>query len=67
VLADLNLVDLNVLLHCADSKERDASSGEFGVYNVPGLGKMVYCRLEGWIHQLRRRELGIGLSASTLY
>ncbi|KAJ7801124.1 glucanotransferase domain of glycogen debranching enzyme-domain-containing protein [Mycena olivaceomarginata] len=61
VLADLNLVDLNVLLHCADSEERDASGGEFGVYDVPGLGKMMYCGLEGWIHQLRRRELGIGL------
>ncbi|KAJ7672627.1 glycoside hydrolase family 13 protein [Mycena rosella] len=51
--ADLDLVDLNVLLHRADGEERDASGGQFGVYNVPGLGKMVYCGLEGWMHQLR--------------
>ncbi|KAJ7903815.1 central domain of glycogen debranching enzyme-domain-containing protein [Mycena olivaceomarginata] len=38
-LADLDLIDLNVLLHRADGDERDASNGEFGVYNVPGLGK----------------------------
>ncbi|KAJ7245146.1 glycoside hydrolase family 13 protein [Mycena haematopus] len=51
--ADLTLVDLNVLLHRADGEERDASDGEFGVYDVPGLGKMVYCGLEGWMHPLR--------------
>ncbi|KAJ7077886.1 glycoside hydrolase family 13 protein [Mycena belliarum] len=51
--ADLDLVDLNVLLHRADGEERDASGGEFGVYDVPGLGKMVYCGLEGWMHPLR--------------
>ncbi|KAJ7852071.1 central domain of glycogen debranching enzyme-domain-containing protein [Mycena olivaceomarginata] len=38
-LADLDLIDLNVLLHRADGDERDASNGEFGVYDVPGLGK----------------------------
>ncbi|KAJ7281772.1 glycoside hydrolase family 13 protein [Mycena rebaudengoi] len=51
--ADLDLVDLNVLLHRADGEERDATGGEFGVYDVPGLGKMVYCGLEGWMHPLR--------------
>ncbi|KAK7030744.1 glycoside hydrolase family 13 protein [Favolaschia claudopus] len=51
--ADLDLVDLNVLLHRADGEERDASGGEFGVYDVAGLGKMVYCGLEGWMHPLR--------------
>ncbi|KAJ7844538.1 central domain of glycogen debranching enzyme-domain-containing protein [Mycena olivaceomarginata] len=56
-LADLNLVDLNVLLHCADSEERDASSREFGVYDVPGLGKMVYCGLEGQSEVLPRRRM----------
>jgi glycogen debranching enzyme len=51
---DLDLVDLNVVLYRADGEERDATKGEFGVYDVPGLGKMVYCGLEGWMHPLRR-------------
>lgn len=49
----LGLVDLNVVLHRADGEERDATAGKFGVYDVPGLGKMVYCGLEGWMHPLR--------------
>ncbi|KAF8957455.1 glucanotransferase domain of glycogen debranching enzyme-domain-containing protein [Flammula alnicola] len=44
---------LNVILHRADVEERDATGGKFGVYDVPGLGKMVYCGLEGWMHPLR--------------
>nr|GAT49271.1 glycoside hydrolase family 13 protein [Mycena chlorophos] len=51
--ADLDLVDLNVILFRADGEERDATGGEFGVYDVPGLGKMVYAGLEGWMHPLR--------------
>ncbi|TFK32810.1 glycoside hydrolase family 13 protein [Crucibulum laeve] len=50
---DLSLVDLNVILHRADSEERDATEGKFGAYEIPGLGKMVYCGLEGWMHPLR--------------
>lgn len=49
----LDLVDLNVILHRADGEERDATGGQFGTYDVPGLGKMVYCGLEGWMHPLR--------------
>lgn len=51
---ELDLVDLNVILYRADGEERDVTGGEFGVYDVPGLGKMVYCGLEGWMHPLRR-------------
>ncbi|KAJ7070105.1 glycoside hydrolase family 13 protein [Mycena amicta] len=51
--ADLDLVDLNVVLFRADGEERDATGGEFGVYDVSGLGKMAYCGLEGWMHPLR--------------
>ena len=51
--ADLDLVDLNVILHRADVEERDATGGVFGAYDVPGLGKMTYCGLEGWMHPLR--------------
>jgi glycogen debranching enzyme len=52
-LSALSLVELNVILHRADGEERDATGGQFGVYDVPGLGKMVYCGLEGWMHPLR--------------
>lgn len=51
--ADLDLVDLNVILHRAEGEERDATDGVYGVYEVPGLGKNVYCGLEGWMHPLR--------------
>ena len=50
---DLGLVDLNVILYRADGEERDATAGEFGGYDIPGLGTMVYCGLEGWMHPLR--------------
>ncbi|KAH7885855.1 glycoside hydrolase family 13 protein [Phlebopus sp. FC_14] len=52
--SDLSLVDLNVVLYRADGEERDATSGAFGVYDVPNLGTLTYCGLEGWIHPLRR-------------
>lgn len=50
---NLSLVELNVMLYRADGEERDATAGEFGVYDVKGLGKLVYCGLEGWLHPLR--------------
>lgn len=50
---DLGLVDLNIVLHRAEGEERDATAGKFGVYDVPKLGKMTYCGLEGWMHPLR--------------
>ncbi|KAG6868797.1 hypothetical protein C0993_010427, partial [Termitomyces sp. T159_Od127] len=53
VFDSLDLVDLNVVLYRADGEERDATDGKFGVYDVPGLGKLVYCGLEGWMHPLR--------------
>jgi glycogen debranching enzyme len=49
----LDLIDLNVVLYRADGEERDVTSGVFGVYDVPGLGKAVYCGLEGWMHYLK--------------
>jgi glycogen debranching enzyme len=52
-LKDVNLVDLNVILHRADVEERDATGGSIGAYDVPNHGKMVYCGLEGWMHPLR--------------
>ncbi|KAG5721186.1 Glycogen debranching enzyme [Termitomyces sp. T112] len=53
VFDTLDLVDLNVILHRADGEERDVTDGKFGVYDVPGHGKLVYCGLEGWMHPLR--------------
>jgi glycogen debranching enzyme len=59
---NLDLVDLNVILHRADGEERDATDGVYGVYNVPGLGKNTYCGLEGWMdalrHIMRYNDLG---------
>ncbi|KAJ7583415.1 glycoside hydrolase family 13 protein [Mycena floridula] len=50
---DLDLVHLNAVLHRAEGEERDATDDKFGSYDVPGLGKMTYCGLEGWMHPLR--------------
>jgi glycogen debranching enzyme len=51
-VSGLDLVDLNVLLYRADGEERDSTSGEFGAYNIPNLGNLTYCGLEGWVHPL---------------
>ncbi|ORY30247.1 putative glycogen debranching enzyme [Naematelia encephala] len=51
-MADLDLVDLNVILHRADGEERDATGGD-GTYNIPNFGSLTYCGLEGWMFPLR--------------
>ncbi|KIY52794.1 glycoside hydrolase family 13 protein [Fistulina hepatica ATCC 64428] len=53
IFDSLSLVELNAVLYRADGEERDATDGEIGVYDVPNLGPMVYCGLEGWMHPLR--------------
>lgn len=45
---DCNLTDLNAILYRADAEERAASDGKDGVYNIPGVGPLVYCGLQGW-------------------
>lgn len=50
---DLDLVDLNVVLHRCDGEERDATGGD-GAYTIPNYGALVYCGLEGWMHPLRQ-------------
>ncbi len=50
---DLDFVDLNVILHRAEGEEMDATGGAIGAFDVPGMGKITYCGLEGWIHPLR--------------
>lgn len=49
----LDVVDLNIVLFRAEGEERDATGGRDGVYVVPGLGPLVYCGLEGFLHPLR--------------
>ncbi|KAL5531515.1 hypothetical protein ACEPAG_4392 [Sanghuangporus baumii] len=51
--ADLDFVDLNVILHRAEGEELDATDGAIASYHVPGMGKLTYCGLEGWMHPLR--------------
>ena len=51
--AELDLVDLNLLLFRADGEERDAT-GEDGTYTIPNFGSLVYCGLEGWMYPLRQ-------------
>lgn len=50
--ADLNRVELNIVLYRADGEEKDATGGD-GVYDLPGVGPLAYCGLEGWMYHLR--------------
>ncbi|PWN29441.1 hypothetical protein BDZ90DRAFT_249104 [Jaminaea rosea] len=52
--AELDLIDLNVVLHRADGEEKDSTEGQDGVYKIPGHEELVYCGLEGWMHPLRQ-------------
>lgn len=45
---DVNLTDLNAILYRADAEEHAASGGSDGAYNIPGIGPLVYCGLQGW-------------------
>lgn len=51
--AELDLIDLNVVLYRADGEEKDVTQGRDGVYQIPGSEALVYCGLEGWMHPLR--------------
>lgn len=65
---DLDFVDLNVVLHRAEGEELDATSGAIGVYDVPSMGRLTYCGLEGWMHPVRHimqyNDLGHPLCAN---
>ncbi|KAJ1956927.1 bifunctional 4-alpha-glucanotransferase/amylo-alpha-1,6-glucosidase, partial [Linderina pennispora] len=50
-VARLDLAALNAALYRCDAEERD-TIGE-GVYDVPGLGPLPYCGLQGWHTHLR--------------
>lgn len=51
--AQCDLIDLNVVIFRADGEERDVTGGDIGAYDVPDMGKLAYCGLEGWMHPLR--------------
>ncbi|GAA6064028.1 hypothetical protein JCM10212_004260 [Sporobolomyces blumeae] len=63
---ELGMVELNVVLYRADGEERDATGGD-GTYNVPGIGSLVYCGLQGWMpharHVMEKNDLGHPLCA----
>ncbi|KIM34496.1 glycoside hydrolase family 13 protein [Serendipita vermifera MAFF 305830] len=65
--AGLDLMDLNVILYRCEGEERDATDGVIGAYDVPGLGKQVYCGLQGWMaplkHVMQYNDLGHPLCA----
>ncbi|KAJ2162872.1 bifunctional 4-alpha-glucanotransferase/amylo-alpha-1,6-glucosidase [Coemansia sp. RSA 552] len=51
-VADLPLGAINVALYRCDAEERDTIGD--GVYNIPGLGALPYCGLQGWFTYLKR-------------
>lgn len=51
-VANLSMLDLNVLLYRCEEEERDSTAGERGAYDVPEYGKLVYCGLQGFISVL---------------
>ena len=63
---ELDLIDLNCILHRADGEERDATGGD-GTYSISNFGSLVYCGLEGWMNPLRQvmehNDLGHPLAA----
>ncbi|KAF1984542.1 glycoside hydrolase family 133 protein [Aulographum hederae CBS 113979] len=46
--ANTSLADLNFVLYRCEPEERDLSDGADGVYQVPGMEKLVYAGLQGW-------------------
>ena len=62
---ELDLIDLNFLLYRCEAEERDASSGEDGVYAIPNSGPLVYAGLQGWWSALedvvKHNELGAAI------
>lgn len=50
--ANLDLLDLNVVLYRCDAEERDYTGGD-GVYYIPNHGNLVYAGLVGWLGPLQ--------------
>ncbi|KAJ2713801.1 bifunctional 4-alpha-glucanotransferase/amylo-alpha-1,6-glucosidase, partial [Coemansia spiralis] len=64
-VAGLDLGALNVALYRCDAEERELTGG--GVYDVPGLGALPYCGVQGWMahlqHVIPNNDLGHPLCA----
>lgn len=52
-VAGLSTDDINVLLYRCDGEERDMLGAAQGVYDVPGVGRLPYCGLQGFISVLK--------------
>ncbi|KAJ2808305.1 bifunctional 4-alpha-glucanotransferase/amylo-alpha-1,6-glucosidase [Coemansia guatemalensis] len=50
-VSELSLGDLNIALYRCDAEERDTIGN--GTYNVPELGLLPYCGIQGWYAHLR--------------
>ncbi|PIA16729.1 putative glycogen debranching enzyme Gdb1 [Coemansia reversa NRRL 1564] len=50
-VAELSLGELNIALYRCDAEEHDTIGD--GVYNVPGLGPLPYCGIQGWCAHLK--------------
>ncbi|KAJ1969010.1 bifunctional 4-alpha-glucanotransferase/amylo-alpha-1,6-glucosidase, partial [Dimargaris xerosporica] len=60
-VADLDLLALNTVLYRCDAEERDIEAAN-GTYNIPGVGSLPYCGLQGFMSTLlpviRNNDLG---------
>ncbi|XP_066584134.1 glycogen debranching enzyme isoform X2 [Prorops nasuta] len=52
IISRLDLADLNKILYRCDQEERDESVNQFGVYNIPDYGPLVYAGLQGVVSLL---------------
>lgn len=51
-VAEMDELDLNVVMYRCDGEERDASNGQDGVYEIPNYGTLVYAGVVGWMGPL---------------
>lgn len=51
---NVTLESLNPILYHSASEELDCSGGKVSTYNIPEVGDLVYCGLQGWVSQLRK-------------
>ncbi|KAJ8667077.1 hypothetical protein QAD02_008739 [Eretmocerus hayati] len=52
IVSKMTLADLNRALYRCDQEERDETANKFGVYDIPGYGRLVYAGLQGVISLL---------------
>lgn len=61
-VADLSLLDINVLMYHAEGEEKASTDWKRGVYTVPDMGPLVYAGLQGWESHLENvvKEQNLG-------